>query len=82
MLSMITEHCFTKGFSTYAQKYCQSCVICATHNVGRPVAVTSQAAHPPPTQPFEHLMMNFIELSPSEGKSHCLVMVRHVVKVG
>ncbi|XP_062248239.1 uncharacterized protein LOC133956894 [Platichthys flesus] len=75
MLSMITEHWFTKGFSTYAQKYCQACVICATHNVGRPVAVTSQAAHQPPTRPFEHLMMDFIELSPSEGKSHCLVMV-------
>ena len=37
--------------------------------------VTSQAAHPPPTRPFEHLMMDFIELSLSEGKSHCLVMV-------
>ena len=34
-----------------------------------------QAAHPPPTQPFEHLMMDFLELPTSEGKSHCLVMV-------
>uniref|UniRef100_A0AAQ4Q103 Integrase catalytic domain-containing protein n=1 Tax=Gasterosteus aculeatus aculeatus TaxID=481459 RepID=A0AAQ4Q103_GASAC len=26
-------------------------------------------------RPFEHVMMDFVELSPSEGKKHCLVMV-------
>ncbi|XP_051242098.1 protein NYNRIN-like [Dicentrarchus labrax] len=75
MLNDITKFWFTKGFSSYAQKYCQACMVCATHNVGRPVAVTGQAAHTPPTRPFEHIMMDFIELTPSEGKSHCLVMV-------
>ncbi|KAK5933625.1 hypothetical protein CgunFtcFv8_014089 [Champsocephalus gunnari] len=44
-------------------------------NSGRPVKVTGPGAHPPPTRPFEHLMLDFIELSPSEGKKHCLVVV-------
>ncbi|KAI3364835.1 hypothetical protein L3Q82_001028 [Scortum barcoo] len=47
----------------------------ATHNAGRPVKITPQAAHPPPTRPFEHLMMDSVELSPSEGKKYCLVIV-------
>uniref|UniRef100_A0AAQ4RBM9 Integrase catalytic domain-containing protein n=1 Tax=Gasterosteus aculeatus aculeatus TaxID=481459 RepID=A0AAQ4RBM9_GASAC len=42
---------------------------------GGPVGVSSQAAHPPPTRPFEHIMMDFVELSSSEGKKHCPVMV-------
>ncbi|XP_047190646.1 uncharacterized protein LOC118319863 isoform X3 [Scophthalmus maximus] len=75
MLSMVDQYWFTKSFSIFAQKHCQACVTCATHNVGRPVQVSAQAAHPPPTRPFEHMMMDFIELDPSEGKKHCLVMV-------
>ena len=75
MLSMITNHWYTKEFSAYAQKHCQHCMIYATHNTGRPVVVTQQAAHQPPTRPFEHLMMDFIELSLAEGKKYCLVMV-------
>lgn len=69
MMSMMEQHWFTKGFSIFAQKYCQACVICATHNVGRSTPVSAQAAHPPPTRPFEHLMMDFIELDPAEGKN-------------
>uniref|UniRef100_A0AAQ4P2X0 ribonuclease H n=1 Tax=Gasterosteus aculeatus aculeatus TaxID=481459 RepID=A0AAQ4P2X0_GASAC len=37
--------------------------------------VSHHAAHPPPARPFEHVMMDLVELSPSEGKKHCLVMV-------
>lgn len=74
MLDTITRHWFTKGFSAYAQKFCQSCMICATHNTGKTKTIT-HAAHPPPNRPFEHLMMDFIELSPAEGKKYCLVMV-------
>ncbi|XP_058510228.1 protein NYNRIN-like [Solea solea] len=75
MQQMINTFWFTKGFSAYAQKHCQACVICATHNVGRAIQPSQQAAHPQPTRPFEHVMMDFVELTPSEGKSHCLVMV-------
>lgn len=35
VLSMMTQHWFTKGFSTYADKHCHSCMICATNNPGR-----------------------------------------------
>ncbi|XP_062419418.1 uncharacterized protein LOC119228347 isoform X2 [Pungitius pungitius] len=69
MLRALNETWFTKGFTAYAQKFCSACVTCSTHNVGRPVGVSSQAAHPPPTRPFEHIMMDFVELSPSEGCS-------------
>lgn len=71
MVDSLTIHWYTKGFSAYAQ----SCMICATHNVGRSTAITQQAAHPCPTRPFEHVMRDFVELSPSEGKKYCLVMV-------
>lgn len=74
-LTALTETWHQKRFSDYAENLCQSCITCATHNVGRAVPVTSQAAHAPPTQPFEHLRMDFVELTPPEGKSHCLVMV-------
>lgn len=46
----------------------------ATHNAGRHKP-QQQGAHPPPEQPFELLMMDFIELIPARGKKHCLVMV-------
>lgn len=34
-----------------------------------------QSSHPTPEAPFDHLMMDFIELSPCEGKKYCLVIV-------
>lgn len=41
---------------------------------GKPI-LTHPAAHQPPQRPFEHLMINFIELTPAEVKKYCLVMV-------
>ena len=75
MLEAINTYWFTKGFTVAAQKHCESCLICITQNSGRPVKMTGTAAHPPPSKPFEHIMMDFIELTPSEGKKHCLVIV-------
>lgn len=63
------------GFSVIAAKHCQACLICARCNVGKAIKVCDQAAHPPPLQPFEHLIMDFIELTPAGGKKYCLVMV-------
>ncbi|XP_056892102.1 protein NYNRIN-like [Takifugu flavidus] len=71
----MSEHWFTKGFTPVAEKFCKACVVCATHNPGRPTSNSAQAAHPPPTRPFEHVMMDFIELHPAEGKKFCLVFV-------
>ena len=59
MLNALTAHWFTKGFSSYAQKYSQSCMVCAKHNAGK-ARHTSQAAHPPPERPSEHLMIDFM----------------------
>lgn len=33
------------------------------------------ASHRAPGRPFEHLMMDFIELTPAEGNKYCLVIV-------
>lgn len=33
-----------------------------------------QAAHQPPDKPFDHVMVDFIELTPSEGKRFCIVL--------
>ena len=49
-------------------------MVCATHNAGKAIH-TSQAAHPPPERPFEHLMMDFVEFTPAEGKKYALVVV-------
>lgn len=74
MLSVINKYWQTKGFSNYSQRFCQQCVIHAKNNAGwgqqMPPAVL-----PTPEGPFEHLQMDFIDLTPSEGKSHCLVIV-------
>lgn len=40
-----------------------------TNNVGR------VQSHPRTEGPFEHLMMDFIELNPCEGNKYCLVIV-------
>lgn len=75
MLEMINQFWFTKGFSVAAQKHCEVCFICLTQNAGRPIKMANIAAHPPLTRPFKHIMMDSIELSPSQGKKHCLVIV-------
>lgn len=36
---------------------------------------TLPAGHPAPQRPFEHLLMDFIELEPAEGIKYCLVIV-------
>ena len=73
-MDTISQHWFTKTFTNYAPKFSQSCVICATNNIGRSIQ-TPQGAHPSPDKPFDHLQMDFIELTPSEGKKYCLVIV-------
>ncbi|XP_036977326.1 uncharacterized protein LOC119032358 [Acanthopagrus latus] len=74
MMSEIQRYWFTKGFSVFSQTFCKRCVICATNNAGGGLR-TQQGAHPPPERPFDHLQMDFIELTPSEGKKYCLVVV-------
>lgn len=39
------------------------------------MGLTGKHCNPPPDMPFEHLMMDFIELTPAEGKKYCLMVV-------
>ncbi|MGL5581012.1 MAG: RNase H family protein, partial [Cetobacterium sp.] len=74
MLDAINESFFTKGFSTAAENHCLKCITCARHNPGRGVS-TPKGTHPIPEGPFDHVMMDYIELTPHKGKKYCLVMV-------
>ena len=74
MVSTLQQHWFTKGFTNYTKKFCSRCMVCAQCNIGRGIQ-TEQAAHPEPNGPFDHLMMDFIELTPAEGKKYVLVIV-------
>ncbi|XP_048009377.1 protein NYNRIN-like [Megalobrama amblycephala] len=74
MVRQMKDMWFTKGFTVVAENFCNRCVICNTHNVARGVKMPL-ASQPASEGPFEYLMMDFIELSPCEGKKYCLVMV-------
>lgn len=65
---MMSEHWFTKGFTPVAEKFCKAFVVRATHNPGGAASYSAHAAQPPPTRPFERVMMDFVELHPAEGK--------------
>ncbi|MGH0191340.1 UNVERIFIED_CONTAM: hypothetical protein FKN15_062284 [Acipenser sinensis] len=64
--------CF--GFTAFAEQYCSKCVICMQNNIGKGTGAP-MSAHPKPAQPFDHVMMDFIELTPWQGKRYCLVLV-------
>lgn len=49
-------------------------LICAAQATAESASV-SQAAQPLPEKPFEHLKVDFTELTPRKGKKYCLVMV-------
>ena len=74
MVDSIDQHWYTQGFSNYAQSFCAKCIVCVTNNIGRGKKV-APTSHPQPSLPFDHLMMDFIELTPCEGKKYCLVIV-------
>ena len=44
------------------------------NNAGRGIPMPI-SAHPTPERPVEHVMMDFIELSPCQGYKYCLVVV-------
>lgn len=67
MLKEINENWFITGFTSFAQKFCEACLICISNNPGKVCKVEALATHPPLDRPFEHIMKDFIELTP-EGK--------------
>uniref|UniRef100_A0A673A8H2 ribonuclease H n=1 Tax=Sphaeramia orbicularis TaxID=375764 RepID=A0A673A8H2_9TELE len=64
MLDAIAQHWFTKGFTVVAEKFCKKCLICAAHNTTKSFPCRS-AGHDQPNLPVDHLMMDFVELSPA-----------------
>ncbi len=63
MMDILNKLWYAPGFSTFADHFCKKCVVCTTNNVGRGVPMPL-SAHPKPEGPFEHLMMDFILLTP------------------
>ena len=61
-------------FESCKKKIGEKCVICAVNNVGRGQKIQN-AVHPAPLEPFDHLMMDFVELSPCRGKKYRLVII-------
>ena len=51
----------TCGFSNYAKNFYE--IISAVNNVGRGQKIPN-VAHPAPLETFDHLMMDFVELTP------------------
>ncbi len=74
MMDIINKLWYAPGFSTFADNFCKKCVVCTTNNVGRGVPM-ALSAHPKPEGPFEHLMMDFIQLTPCRSYKYCLVIV-------
>lgn len=73
MIAMVKQQWYSKGFAAYATKHCTTCSICMAYNPGKTKPLPF-AGYPPPSRPFENIQMDFIELSPDNGKNHCLVM--------
>lgn len=79
MVQQVHQIYTTYGFSNYSKNFCRGCLICAKHNAQgnlRP----KRGKFPEAQYPFQRLNMDFIELSPSEGKKYCLVIIDQFTK--
>ncbi|XP_061625058.1 uncharacterized protein LOC133475738 isoform X1 [Phyllopteryx taeniolatus] len=74
MVAQINRHFTTYGFNLYSKNYCRACMICARHNPQGQLRPT-RGTFPVPTYPFQRIHMDYIELSQSEGKKYCLVII-------
>lgn len=71
---MIRQYWHAPGFTSFAKHSCDRYIICLINNIARGISVAT-SAHPRPEGQFEHLMMDFIELSPCQGCKYCLVVI-------
>ena len=74
MVGQVEQKYTTYGFNSYTKNFCRACLTCAKHNSQgnlRP----KRGAFPAPQYPFQVIHMDFIELSQSEGKKFCLVII-------
>ncbi|XP_049329723.1 protein NYNRIN-like [Astyanax mexicanus] len=76
IVEQISRYWYAPGLHTLAQNFCSSCLICAQHTHRHAAPLTQQpAGHPPATEPFQHWQIDFVELTPAEGKKFLLVCV-------
>ena len=71
MLDIVNRLWHAPGFSTFAENFYKNCVICATYNVSKGVAMPIVNLK----VPFEHLMMDFVELTSCRVYKYGLVIV-------
>ncbi|XP_062863525.1 uncharacterized protein LOC134325307 [Trichomycterus rosablanca] len=73
MVDAVKQQWFVKGFSNYSQTFSKKCLTCLKVNSAG--AVQKTHTHPEPDMPFDHLQMDFIELTPCQKKKYVLVIV-------
>ncbi|XP_048859266.1 uncharacterized protein K02A2.6-like [Brienomyrus brachyistius] len=74
MVHIIQQYFYAINFSDYAKQFCRTCLICCKHNAQgnmRP----KRGQFPVAEYPFQVVHMDFIELSWSQGKKYCLVII-------
>lgn len=69
-----SRKCIRYGFTAAATAYCSRCITCLKYNIAPTMKIT-RGHHPPPQGPFEHVMMDFIQLDKCRGYEYCLVLV-------
>ncbi|XP_049325077.1 protein NYNRIN-like [Astyanax mexicanus] len=76
ILDVIAKYWYAPGLSTLTQNFCSACLTCAqnTHRHKQPL-LQQPVGHPPATEPFQHWQVDFVELTPAEGKRFLLVCV-------
>ncbi|XP_048843244.1 protein NYNRIN-like [Brienomyrus brachyistius] len=74
MVAAVTRVWHAPGFATAAAQFCGKCMVCMKFNVGKGTP-TDPAVTLSPQSPFDHLQMDFIELTPCRGYKYCLVIV-------
>ncbi|KAL6455319.1 hypothetical protein MHYP_G00362390, partial [Metynnis hypsauchen] len=72
----IQKHWYARRLIQLTQNFCSACLVCAQHTSRGAVAgPAQQAGHPPATEPFQHWQIDFVELTPAEGKRYLLVCI-------
>jgi len=74
MCSAVNSAWYTRGFTRVAEDFCKKRYSLLSVHV-RSIIHMPKAGNPPPDRPFNHLMMDFIELTQCENKKYCLVIV-------
>ncbi|XP_048854188.1 uncharacterized protein LOC125721988 [Brienomyrus brachyistius] len=74
MVHIIQQYFYAINFSDYAKQFCRTCLICCKHNAQGNIR-PKRGQFPTAEYPFQVVHMDFIELSWSQGKKYCLVII-------